>query len=151
MIVCVCTLYHVLFSTKGRGYELTPNKREALFEFIRGIIEEADSEVYAINGTEDHIHILCSLNRSKPLADLVKEVKTCSSRWIKEGCVFDGFSGWQEGYRAFTHSIMERDALMKHIRDQERIHQRLSFVAERRLLVDGFGTKFGENFLSYCI
>jgi formylglycine-generating enzyme required for sulfatase activity len=43
------------------------------------------------------------------LADFVKDIKTSTSKWIKQNGLFPNFSYWQEGYAAFTHSKKESD------------------------------------------
>ena len=52
------------------------------------------------------------------LADYVKEVKTGSSRWLKDQTEFRCFEGWQDGYGAFTASFREKDSLVEYIKDQ---------------------------------
>jgi REP element-mobilizing transposase RayT len=93
--------YHIVFSTKAREPTLKEDRREHLFRYIWGILNNRESHLYRINGTEDHLHILTSLHPSVSLADLVKDVKTGSSIWIKKEGVFRMFSHWQDGYAAF--------------------------------------------------
>ncbi len=47
------------------------------------IFRALKSPSLAIDGTADHVHILFSLGRVIKVADLVEEVKTESSKWIK--------------------------------------------------------------------
>jgi len=42
------------------------------------------SPALTIDGTTDHLHILFSLARVISIADLVQEVKTETSKWIKK-------------------------------------------------------------------
>jgi REP element-mobilizing transposase RayT len=53
-----------------------------------------------VGGVADHVHILCGLSRKISLSELVKNLKTGSSKILK-GKVNDGFS-WQNGYGAFS-------------------------------------------------
>ncbi len=55
----------------------------------------------AVGGTGDHIHIAAGLRATHCLADVMREVKSESSRWIHEELRVAGFA-WQEGYGAFT-------------------------------------------------
>ena len=86
--------YHIVFSTKDRQPTLRANRREDLFRYIWGILKNRESHLYRINGAEEHLHILTSLHPSVSLADLVKDVKTGSSLWIKKEGVFRAFSHW---------------------------------------------------------
>jgi REP element-mobilizing transposase RayT len=139
--------YHVVFSTKGRQPTLKANRREDLFRYIWGILKNRESHLYRINGTEDHLHILTSLHPSVSLADLVKDVKTGSSLWIKKEGVFRAFSHWQDGYGAFTHSRREIDSLIEYIKGQEEHHRRTTFVEEYRKLLEEAGIEFDERYI----
>lgn len=139
--------YHIVFSTKNRAPVLDAARREDMFRYIWGIIKNKNCHVYRMNGLEDHLHILTSLHPTECLADLVKDIKTGSSRWIRDNRVFPRFSHWQEGYGAFTHSMKDRDRLIEYIKRQQEHHHRESFEDEyRRLLIDA-GIEFDEKYL----
>jgi putative transposase len=72
---------------------------------MSGILENKKCHLYQINGVEDHIHILTHLHPSVALADLVKDIKLASTKFIKEKGLFPQFSGWQDGYGAALEEI----------------------------------------------
>lgn len=139
--------YHIVFSTKERVPVLAADKREALFRYTWGILKNNKSHVYRINGMEDHIHILVSLHPTVCLANLVKDIKTGTSKWIKEKSVFPGFTHWQGGYGAFTVSHSDKDAVIEYIKDQQEHHKRVSFRDELRGLLLKSGIQFDEQYL----
>jgi putative transposase len=139
--------YHIVFSTKGREQVLVAQGRETMFRYIWGMIHARDSRLYRVNSTLDHMHILTDLHPSQSLADFVKEIKASSSRWIKTNGIFSGFSGWQAGYGAFTHSMQEKERLIQYVRGQEEHHTRVSFADELRCLLIEAGVEFDEKFL----
>jgi REP element-mobilizing transposase RayT len=139
--------YHLVFSTKDRQPTLRADRREHLFRYIWGILKNRESHLYRINGTEDHVHILSSLHPSVCLADLVKDVKTGSSLWIKRERIFRTFSHWQDGYAAFTHSKPEIEHLIEYIKGQEEHHRRTTFVEEYRRLLEEAGIEFDERYM----
>jgi len=139
--------YHVVFSTKDRRPTLRANRRADLFRYIWGILKNRESHLYRINGAEDHVHILTSLHPSVSLADLIKDIKTGSSLWIKKESVFSMFSHWQDGYAAFTHSKHEIDGLIEYIKGQEEHHRRTTFVEEYRKLLEEAGIEFEERYM----
>jgi REP element-mobilizing transposase RayT len=139
--------YHIVFSTKDRHPVLRQERREDLFRYIWGILKNRDSHLYRINGTEDHVHILSSLHQSVSLADLIKDIKTGSSLWIKKEGIFRTFSHWQDGYAAFTHSKREIDGLIEYIKRQEEHHRRTTFVDEYRRLSEEAGIEFDERYM----
>jgi len=140
--------YHIVFSTKERAPVLVQSCREILFRYAWGIIQKRNSRLYRINGTLDHLHILTSLHPTVSLANLVKDIKGGLSYWIKSNRVCPGFSNWQNGYGAFTHSELDKERLIEYIKRQEEHHRRLSFVDELRALLFEAGVKFDEKHLT---
>ena len=140
-------IYHVVFATKNRERVLDKPHREDLFRYIWGIVKNHDCHLFRLNGVEDHVHILASLHPTVALADLVKAIKTGSSKWIKDEQVFPRFSHWQDGYGAFTHSVREKDALIEYIKNQEEHHHRVDFLDEYRALLHDAGVEFDEKYL----
>jgi REP element-mobilizing transposase RayT len=77
-------LIHLIFSTKNREPFITPAIETELHPYMAKIFRELKSPSLALDGTADHVHILFSLGRVVTVADLVEEVKTESSKWIKK-------------------------------------------------------------------
>lgn len=123
-------LYQVVFSPKHRAPVLKKENRGALFKYLYGILKNRKCHVLRINGVEDHIHLVFSLHPSVALADVVKEMKVASSKFIKEENLFPGFTGWQIGYSAFTYSIEAKDQLVKYVMNQEEHHKLKSYKQE---------------------
>jgi REP element-mobilizing transposase RayT len=76
-------LIHLIFSTKNREPFLTPLIEKELHPYMAKIFRSLKSPSLAINGTTDHIHALFSLSRVMKIADLVEEVKTETSKWLR--------------------------------------------------------------------
>src|SRR5688572_903725 len=95
-------LIHLVFSTKNREPFITPAIESELHPYMAKIFRELKSPSLAIDGTSDHVHMLFSLSRIITVADLVEELKTNTSKWIKtKGREFKHFH-WQRGYGAFS-------------------------------------------------
>jgi putative transposase len=139
--------YHIVFSTKNRAPALSADRREDLFRYIWGIVEKHQCHLYRIGGAEDHVHIFASLHPTVSLADLVKDIKLASSLWITEQSAFAGFTHWQDGYAAFTHSHSEKNRLIEYIKGQAEHHERVSFQDELRKLLVEAGVEFDQRYL----
>lgn len=140
-------LYHIIFSTKNRENVLLEDNREKLFRFIWGIIKNKKSTLYQINGVEDHIHIATHLHPTICLSDFVKDIKVSSSLMIKNENIFPGFTGWQDGYAAFTKSYANKNMLTNYIKKQQEHHRKVSFRDELIILLKQEGIDFKEEFL----
>lgn len=140
-------LYQIVFSTKNRQRTLTVDKRPQLYAYIWGILQAKQCHPYRINGIEDHVHIATHIHPSIALASLVKDIKLASSSFIKDSCVFRNFSGWQDGYAAFTYSYRDKDILIEYIKNQEKHHKKLSYKEELINLLQEHGVEFEEKYL----
>ena len=139
--------HHIIFSTKNRSACLTKPGREDLYRFITGILRNKRCKLYQINGMEDHIHILSHIHPDQSLSALVKDIKLASTYFIKEMQLFETFSGWQNGYAAFTHSEKEKSRLIQYIKNQEQRHKVDSFTVELRALLKEHKVDFDEKYL----
>src|SRR3984893_9258981 len=91
------------FSTKNRSPLLPSTEvRSPAHAYLTGTLRALDCAPLEVGGVTDHVHILCGLSRKISLSELVKNLKTSSSKILK-GKVHDGFS-WQNGYGAFSVS-----------------------------------------------
>jgi putative transposase len=139
--------YQIVFGTKYREEAINPEHETELYKYIWGIINKKHCKLYRINGMADHIHILSDLHPSVCLADYVKDIKVASSIWMKECGKFPLFSGWQEGYGAFTYSVREIGVIINYIKKQKEHHKKERFTDEyKRLLIEN-GVNFEEKYL----
>ena len=76
-------LVHLVFSTKNREPFISMDIESELHPYMATIFREHSSPSLIIGGTVDHIHALFALGRSIAVADIVEEIKTGSSKWIK--------------------------------------------------------------------
>jgi putative transposase len=140
-------LYQIVFSTKNREACLLKNGRPELFKYIWSVIKNHQCHLYRINGVEDHLHIATHLHPSVCLSDFVKDIKLSASSFIKDKKLFQGFSGWQDGYGAFTYSFKEKERLIDYVKNQEEHHKVVTFKEEYISLLNEHGVEFDEKYL----
>lgn len=121
--------YHIVFSTKGRVRTICREWRERLHAYTGGIVQNIGGVAEAIGGVEDHIHLLIGLRATHCLADVVRDIKSNSSRWVHDEAD-DKFFAWQEGYGAFTVSAQLTTQVREYIANQEKHHHIRSFQEE---------------------
>jgi len=140
-------LIHLVFSTKNREPFITPAIEPELHPYLAKIFRELKSPSLAIDGTRDHLHILFSLGRMINVADLVEEVKTESSKWIKKkGPEFRNFH-WQRGYGAFSIGQSNVATLNRYISNQKEHHRRITFQEEYRKFLKSYGIEYDERYV----
>jgi len=140
-------LYQIVFATKDRIPVMKKERRTELFKYIWGILENKKCHLYRINGVEDHLHILTHLHPTVAIADLVKDIKIATSKYIKENNLFPDFTAWQDGYGAFTYSIDAKDTLIDYIKNQEEHHFKMTFLEEYIQLLKEHGIEFDQKYL----
>ncbi len=139
-------LYHIIFCTKNSEKTLSLTHCDELYKYIWGIIKEKNCVLYRINGMENHIHILSDLHPGIALANLVRDIKTSSSLWLKNNPSFPHFNGWSEGYAALTYAYRDKNMIIKYIKNQREHHKAVSFIEEYRKLLEEFNIKIDERF-----
>ena len=123
-------LVHVIFATKNRIPALSPELAGRLFPYMGGIVRERKGVPLIINGPPDHVHLLVSIPSTESIAELLRVVKTNSSRWVHEQFPDQRGFGWQTGYGAFTVSRSRADDVRNYITAQQEHHRRVSFQEE---------------------
>jgi putative transposase len=138
---------HIVFHTKNNKKLILKEIEEELYSYIGGILRNLKSVPIQIGGTNDHLHILCSLPKTMSLADMVEEVKKSSSKWIKsKGAAFEIFY-WQDGYGGFSVSSYKVDVVTAYIKNQKQHHMKVEFLDEYKKLLDEYRIAYEEKYL----
>ncbi|MDR9418388.1 IS200/IS605 family transposase [Gracilimonas sp.] len=140
-------LYQLDFSTKERKPALTKPNRKELYKYLWGILKNKNCHLYRINGVENHLHIITHIHPTIGISSLIKDLKTSSSRYIKEKQLFSDFTNWQDGYGAFSYSIKAKDRLIEYVKNQEEHHKEVSFREEYIALLKEHEIEFNERYL----
>ena len=140
-------LIHLICSTKNREPFITEVIEKELHPYMAKIFRELKSPSLTIGGNDDHVHILFSLGRTLTIADLIEEVKTASSKWIKtKGQEFENFH-WHGEYGAFSIGQSQVATLKRYIARQRIHHQRVTFQDEYRKFLKSYGIDFDERYV----
>lgn len=138
---------HVVFSVKGRENILSAKIRPEIFKYISGILHNLNQYPLAVNGYKDHVHLFFELQPAKSLSDIVRIVKTNSSKWINENKFVPGKFSWQEGYGGFSYSRSQRNNVIQYIIKQEEHHKKRTFREEYLELLKLFEINFDEQYI----
>ena len=121
----------LIFAVKGRERQIREEFRERLEKYITGIVQNNHQKLLAIYANPDHTHILIGYNDLNILIpNLVRDIKSNSSKLINEENWFAGKFHWQEGYGAFSYSKSQIDNVVKYILNQKKHHEKQSFKEE---------------------
>ncbi len=137
----------VVFSPKGRQHLILPAIEEKLYQYITGVVKEYDQKLIAVNGMPDHIHIFIGFKPSIKISDLVGDIKTASSKYIKKERLLPGTFAWQDGYGCFTYAHSQLDVVAKYVMNQKVHHQKRTFRQEYMEMLQKAGVQYDERYL----
>ena len=95
-------LIHAVFSTKDRKPLIPSEFQLPLHAFLAGVCRKAGCEGLRVGGVADHVHLAVRLSRTITAAELIEELKTASSKWIKTQAVGLSRFHWPRGYGVFS-------------------------------------------------
>lgn len=130
---------HLVWATKRRQPWLDPAWRPRLFAYTAGVIATEGGRLLCAGGIRDHIHLYVEPPATAGLADLVRVIKTNTSRWIRREIPSCSDFAWQHGYAAFTASSHDDRRLKDYVRSQEVHHREVSFPSEYEAILGQHG------------
>jgi len=138
---------HIIFSTKLRVQLIHQPVQDELNSYIGGICKEMECQPIKIGGYTNHIHILCMLSKKIALMNLLEEVKSHSSKWMKtKGVELSNFY-WQNGYGAFSVNPTEIDKVITYIENQKEHHKKKTFQEEYRAFLKKYKVEYDERYI----
>ncbi len=140
-------LYHIVFSTKHRKPWITADLAERLYPMLGGFIRAQKGMLYQIGGIEDHVHLYLRWRTDETVSELMRDVKSNSSKWVHETFLPLSEFAWQEGYSVFTVSKSKEPAVKRYIETQAEHHKKVDFKAELLWLLREQGVEFDERYV----
>ncbi len=116
-------VYHFVWGTKNRLPLVTCEVEARLFPYIGYKCKDLGYRLHAVNGIEEHIHVLVSLTPSQLVADVAKNLKGASSHYINKESGLDTTLYWQDGYGVVTIRETEIPKVVRYIQDQKQHHR----------------------------
>jgi REP element-mobilizing transposase RayT len=138
---------HLVFSTKNRAALIGDDMQSRLREYIGGILREQKSKLVAAGGMPDHIHLLVLLSKQVALADLLRDPKSASSKWIHDTFPRQQDFAWQAGYGVFAVSHSNLPQVTRYIANQAQHHHAQSYQDEFIALLKKHEIEFDARYL----
>lgn len=136
-----------VFAVKGQQNLIREQNREPLEKYICGIVKNLGQKVMAIYSMPDHTHLFVSIKPEMRISDLVRDVKTNSSKWMNDNKRIGGRFAWQEGYGAFTYAKSQKEIVIQYILNQPEHHRKKTFQEEYTELLEKFEIEYNEKYL----
>jgi len=139
---------HVIIRTKRGHPTIKKEFEEELYAYIGGIIKNQGQIPIQINGVSNHIHLLLILRPATALSDLMREVKSESSRLINERRWVKGRFRWQVGFGAFSCDYRSVGSVKRYI-DRQKVHHAkgATFRQEYEKFLAEYGVDWEQQYL----
>lgn len=94
--------YHLVWSTKNRQPILTPDAEPIVHNFLRAKAIGLGATVFALNGIEDHVHLVVSIPPKIAVSKFVGQVKAVAATKFNKSTLGNHPLFWQNEYAAFS-------------------------------------------------
>ena len=121
---------HCVFAVQGRENLIMNAFRDDFHQYMHGILKNDGVYPLAVGGWKDHVHIFFELPPDLKISDLIRMLKSTTSKWINDNHLLKSKFNWQSGYGAFSYSKSQRNNVIKYILNQEVHHKQKSFKEE---------------------
>ena len=114
-------------------------------QLIGGIIRAEKGVVFGIGGVEDHVHLYFRWRPDGSVSDLMRTIKSRSSKWEHDTYPKLAAFGWQEGYSVFSVSKSQEAAVKNYIARQAEHHGQEDFKSELLRMFHAHDVEFEER------
>ncbi len=121
---------HFIFTTLHRQPLISEKNRERIEKYITGIVNNNDSQLYAIYANPEHVHFLISRSPKYSEENIATIIAESSEKFINQNKLCNLHFAWQETASAFSVSKADIDKVCKYILNQPEHHRKVSFTEE---------------------
>jgi len=139
-------LIHLMWSTHDLQNYISPLIKSDLYAYITNTVKAKNGKVFATGGSTDHIHLLLLLPPEISLSSLLRELKACSSKWIKTKNLANPEFTWQQGFIAVTTQTDKVSKVCSYIESDESRHKSKSYSEELIFLLKQQNMDYNEKF-----
>jgi len=114
--------YHLVWATKHREPLITPDMDPLLHATLFHHAESVGCKIIVVGNVADHVHVILAIPPARAASDLVRELKTATSRAIRRGFPIGDYFAWQKGYGIFTLNATHFQEAVAYVVNQKEHH-----------------------------
>lgn len=115
--------YHLVWATKNREPSITPEVELKLYPYLLKKAAELEIGVYALNGWNDHVHMIVSIPPKLAVANAVKNLKGASAHYLNHESLLGGTFIWQRGYGVLSVGERQKPIAIAYVESQKEHHK----------------------------
>lgn len=114
--------YHIVWSTKYRQKIITPEIEPIVHNHLRAKAIGLGGTVFALNGTDDHVHIISSIPPKIAVATFIGQIKAVASTKLNQSGLLSEKFYWQEKYGVFSFDRKRLPNFIAYVERQKEHH-----------------------------
>ena len=121
--------YHAIWATRYRERLIAPDVEPVVHSLLRSKAIGLGATVFALNGMEDHVHLVLSIPPKLALAEFIGKVKgSTSTRFNKSGLTNRPLR-WQEEYAILSFDTKRLPQYVAYVENQKVHHARAELIS----------------------
>ena len=140
-------LFHIVYSTRYRKPTIESRWQDELYGYIGGIVRENKGTLLCIGGVQDHVHLLAKLSPTIAISDMLRLMKSNSSKMVNDVIRPRIPFEWQSGYAAFSVSESQFEKVRDYVLNQAEHHRRKSFEEEFHELLEKHNIQYDRRYV----
>jgi len=136
-----------VFAVKYRKGRIQSEWEPRLHSVIGNLINESGGKSIIVNGVEDHVHCFFHSKPAVSISDMMKVVKSKSSKWINDNGLLSHRFEWQTGFGCFSYGHSQKNDVYQYVKRQKERHKKFSFREEYVKLLKMFEIEYNEEYL----
>ena len=114
--------YHIVFGTRDGEPLISGAWEQDLHNMIAGKGQGLEAFVYAVGGTENHVHVVVSVPPKVALATFIGRIKGSSSHFVNHSLTSAGLFAWQKEYGVLSLEGTALPDIVQYVKNQRRHH-----------------------------
>ena len=121
--------YHIVWSTKNRAPFITPTVEPIIYNLLKTKALGLGGRVFALNGIEDHVHMVAAIPPRLAVAQFIGEVKgTASAKFNQQQTDDSPKLYWQNEYGVFSFDRKRLPNVVGYVENQKQHHAQNSLI-----------------------
>jgi putative transposase len=127
---------HAVWGTKNHAALISDSIKVQLFKHIRENGKSKGLYLDFVNGTQNHVHCLLSLNADLSISKTINLIKGEASHWVNKNLQPAKNFEWADEYFAASVSDSRVSYVREYIRNQEEHHRKVTFDEEYQKFIN---------------
>ena len=131
--------YHLVWQTHQNEALLVPHIETELYAFVIDHAAQSEIYIYAIGGTEDHLHLVAAIPPALSVLEAIKDLNQASADYINDLLLATRLTlTWQPGFGCMTIGEGQLNVAVNYVKSQRLLHadQQTNAWLERANVLD---------------